>query len=449
MKRITYWFYHSLFKTKRYLSKRFTRAGIFLLALLVFAAILGADTTLSMVFQIFTFIAVLLLISFVLSIKKCTRFDTQRILPRFVTAGIPFAYDLSIQNLDNRRHDRLYLIDEFAGSRLTYEEFLQIKPFFRIRKPNTALKQRRRRWSQLLAHKQGALKEPQTHFTLAPNEVKHLRLEVMPLRRGRIQLAGMSVARPDPLGLCYKRQFKRLPQSILVLPKRYSLPPIQIPGGRKHHSGGIALTMSVGESEEFVSLRDYRPGDPLRKFHWKSLAKTGKPIVKEYQEEFFVRHVLILDTFVGQRYAEAFEEAVSLAASFACTVQTQESLLDLIFVGLEVYCFTAGRGLGQTDKILEALADVQPCERKAFETLLPTVMSRAALCSGCICIFLNWDEQRQKLVQLLRNLDIPVFVLVILQPDDAVIPDPGPLSDITDNFHVLRAGEIEMGLAQI
>ena len=89
----------------------------------------------------------------------------------------------------------------------------------------------------------------------------------MPLRRGRIQLAGISVARPDPLGLCYARQFKRLPQSIPVLPKRYSLPSIQLPGGRKHHSGGIAVTTSVGESEEFVSVRDYRPGDPLRKFH--------------------------------------------------------------------------------------------------------------------------------------------------------------------------------------
>jgi len=222
-----------------------------------------------------------------------------------------------------------------------------------------------------------------------------------------------------------------------------------MPGGRKHHSGGIALTTSVGESEEFVSLREYRPGDPLRKLHWKSWAKIGKPIVKEYQEEFFVRHVLILDTFVGANQAEAFEEAISLAASFACAVQTQESLLDLIFVGLEVYCFTAGRGLGQTDKILEVLADVQPCGTKPFDALFPTVMSKASFCSGCICIFVSWDEPRQKLVQLLRQLDIPVFVLVILQPDDTSIPDPGPLSDVADHFHVLRAGEIEMGLARI
>ena len=30
---------------------------------------------------------------------------------------------------------------------------------------------------------------------------------------------------------------------------------------------------------------------------------------------------------------EVFEEAVSIAASYACTIETQDSLLDLLFVG--------------------------------------------------------------------------------------------------------------------
>jgi uncharacterized protein (DUF58 family) len=449
MKRISYWLYRLSYKFKAYLLRRFTRAGVFLLIVLVCAAILGAETKLSMVFQIFTFIVFLLLMAFLLSIRMRASFDVQRHLPRFATAGMPFQYKVSIRNHLRRRYEKLHLIDEFDDSKLTYPEFAQRRPSPQAPKTIAHRKTRRSRWPDLLGHKLGAATEPHKHIELQPNEMRNLQLEMLPVRRGRIRLCGISVARPDPLGLCYARQFKRLPQSILVLPKRYSLPPIQMPGGRKHHSGGIALTTSVGESEEFVSLREYRPGDPLRKLHWKSWAKIGKPIVKEYQEEFFVRHVLILDTFVGANQAEAFEEAISLAASFACTVQTQESLLDLIFVGLEVYCFTAGRGLGQTDKILEVLADVQPCDTRPFDALFPTVMSKASFCSGCICIFVSWDEQRQKLVQLLRQLDIPVFALVILQPDDTSIPDPGPLSDVADNFHVLRAGEIEMGLAQI
>ena len=449
MERIPYWLYRRLFKVKVYLSRRFTPAGYFLLVLLVLAAVFGADTTLAMVFQIFSFVAFLLLIAFVLSLRMRARFDVQRKLPRFVTAGLPFKYDVSIKNPLNRHCGDLYIIEEFERSRLTYQEFSRATTAARLRKMPFIRNLGLSHWSNLFARKQGAQKEPAIPVALQSNESKDLRLEMLPLRRGRIRLAGITVARSDPLGLCYARKFMRLPQSILVLPKRYALPSVHLPGGRKHHSGGIALTTSVGESEEFVSLREYRPGDSLQKFHWKSWAKTGKPIVKEYQEEYFVRHVLILDTFIGETHSEAFEEAVSLAASFACTLQTQESLLDLIFVGLEVYCFTSGRGLGQTDRILEVLADVRPCDDKPFEAIFPTVISRAEFCSGCICIFVTWDEQRQKLVQLLRHLEIPVFVLVILEPDDSTIPDPGPMSDVSENFHVLRAGEIEMGLAQI
>src|SRR5258706_610977 len=116
--------------------------------------------------------------------------------------------------------------------------------------------------------------------------------------------------------------------------------------------------------EEFVSLRDYRSGDPMRRIHWKSYARVGRPVVKEYLDEFFVRHALVLDTFTTHLGDPVFEEAVSVAASIAISMQTQESLLDLMFVGPEAYCFTAGRGLAHTEQLLEGLACGGPCPAK-------------------------------------------------------------------------------------
>jgi hypothetical protein len=46
-------------------------------------------------------------------------------------------------------------------------------------------------------------------------------------------------------------------------------------------------------------------------------------------------------------------------------------------------------------------------------------------------------------------MNLPVFVLVVLEPDDSATLDPGPMSDVSEYFHVLRAGEIERGLGQI
>jgi uncharacterized protein (DUF58 family) len=211
----------------------------------------------------------------------------------------------------------------------------------------------------------------------------------------------------------------------------------------------VALAYSVGDSQEFISLRDYRPGDPLRRIHWKSWAKTGRPVVKEYQDEFYVRHGLILDTFQNTEKSERFEEAVSVASSFACAVQSQESLLDLMFVGAEAYCFTAGRGVAHTDRMLEILASVQPCKNKPFTTLPPVVLERSSLLSGCICVLLSWDDERQQFIGKLLELEIPTLVLVIAAGDDPPVLEPGPMKGNPEHLLRLEVGKIEEGLARL
>ena len=83
------------------------------------------------------------------------------------------------------------------------------------------------------------------------------------------------------------------------------MPHIQLRGQRKYQPGGVALASSIGESDEFVALRDYRAGDPMRRIHWRSWARVGRPVVREYQDEFFVRHALVLDTFAPPRPSTA------------------------------------------------------------------------------------------------------------------------------------------------
>jgi uncharacterized protein (DUF58 family) len=234
---------------------------------------------------------------------------------------------------------------------------------------------------------------------------------------------------------------------VLILPKRYPLPPMALPGAMKYQQGGVALAANIGRSDEFVSLRDYRRGDPWKHIHWRSWAKTGKPIIKEFEDEFFVRHALVLDTFTDRPHSDIFEEAVSVAASFACTVATQESLLDLLFVGPQAYCFTAGRGLAHADQMLEVLASVRPCPDKSVDTLEDLVLDHATSVSGCICVLLAWDEARQTLTRKLKALGVPLLVFVITEPGESL--DPGPMRDHPGEFRVLEAGRVEQGLAKL
>jgi uncharacterized protein (DUF58 family) len=198
----------------------------------------------------------------------------------------------------------------------------------------------------------------------------------------------------------------------------------------------VSLAASVGDSEEFLALRDYRPGDPLQRVHWKSFARTGKPVVKEYQDEFFERHALVLDTGGTQGEDAAFEEAVALAASFVYTIDTQDCLLDLLFVGGEVRAYTAGRGQMHAEHMLEVLAGVGPSAPGDFEALARAVLARRATLSSVIAILVGWDAARARFVASLRAEGFAVRVLLVRE--DGVAP-PGVLQ--------LRPGKIQEGLA--
>jgi uncharacterized protein (DUF58 family) len=283
---------------------------------------------------------------------------------------------------------------------------------------------------------------------MSPGAETEVRVALTPLRRGILRFNGVTLARPDPVGLF--RSFVKVSakQTVLILPKRHLLPPIALPGTMRYQEGGVALAANVGRSEEFVSLREYRHGDPRRHIHWRSWAKTGKPIVKEFEDEFFVRHALVLDTFTDEPRSEILEEAVSVATSFACAVLTQESLLDLLFVGAESYCFTVGRGIAHADQMLEILASVKACGDKSFSTLEHLVINHISVVSGCICVLQQWDDARQKFVEKLRTLGVPVLVLLIVRPGETK-PDAGTLRDAPESFHVLEIGKIAEQLARL
>lgn len=58
---------------------------------------------------------------------------------------------------------------------------------------------------------------------------------------------------------------------------------------------GTHPTDSGGPGTEFHSTREYRPGDPQSRIHWRRLAKTGELTTVSFREERAVRTVLLVD----------------------------------------------------------------------------------------------------------------------------------------------------------
>ncbi len=442
--RLIYHIYRIVSSTRRWIMRRFTPAGLAVLAGLLITAALGTDTTRSVAHKAFAFLLALTLVSMSWALWFRGRFAGERWLPQFGTVGTAMPYRVIIRNRTPRPQRGLILIDNLADPRPGRSEFTAELKRDAARSRSFRVGKNRIKPSRPMARA-----KPQPIPSLPPNGTAEAWMEITPLRRGVVRLTGLSVGRSDPLGLFFSFVALPNPQSVLVLPKRYLLPPVALPGTMKYQQGGVAQASSVGESEEFVALREYRPGDPPRRIHWKSWAKAGQPVVKEFQDEFFVRHALVLDTFLDAPESELFEEAVSVAASFACTIQTQESLLDLMFVGPQAFCLTAGRGLAHMEQMLEILASVRPCRDKGFEALRQLVLDHAGAVSGCIVILLAWDEPRRELVRQLKNLNVPMVVLVIAKGTGSASGVTAATAEQPERFHILEVGRIAEGLSRL
>lgn len=399
-------------RSSMWVRRRFTPTGRFLLGVLIFSGALGLDTRINMVHQVFALCLAAVLLSMLWSSWFPGRFEMRRLLPRYATMGEEVRYQIELQNLSSQGEKNLFLIDQLV---LTYPT---VDEFFHSQEPGE--KQRNwfdrkvgyPRWAWLMGWRAGALEPEAGVDHVLADDHQHIVMELKPLRRGWLHFCRLHVCREDPFGLFRARKLLDQPDRLLVLPRRYPIPPINLPGGHKYQLGGVSLASHVGQSEEFVGLRDYRPGDPLSKIHWKGFAKLGKPIVKEYQDEYFVRHALVLDTF-GLGEGDVFEAAVTVAASFAARIETRDSLLDLLFFSDEVHQVTSGRRGAGNDFLLEALACVRPCPDRNFARLSDSVIEKSAGLSGCICILLAWDKPRREMVQRLENAGVPSLVLII------------------------------------
>lgn len=433
---------------KYWVQRKFTPAGALLVGAVIVMGGIGVDTNQAIAYQGFVLLWAILAVAFVWSFRKAPLFKAERVLPRVGTAGQPMKYSLTVTNPGSGDQFSVTAVEDLGDPRPTFPEFANT-PEPGERKRNLFDRFFRfYRWMWLTELKHLADSEPGKIESLKQGRTVDVPMTLKPARRGHLHLRGLQFAVTDPFGFCRSYSRWEAPQSVLILPKRYLLPPISLGGASEYHPGGVSLASSVGESEEFMSVREYRRGDPLRHIHWKSTSKTGKLIVKEFQNEYFVRQALVLDTFLDVPSSPVFEEAVSIAASFALSLNTQDSLLDLLFVGTEAICVTSGHGVAQVDHMLEILASVQPCTSHGFEELEEIVLRQIARVSGCVCIFLKWDEARKDLVDQMSSLGIPQLVIVLKRPGQEA-----PVIDLrSDQFakvHVIDMDKVQEGLSRI
>jgi uncharacterized protein (DUF58 family) len=140
-----------------------------------------------------------------------------------------------------------------------------------------------------------------------------VRYQLTPARRGRYAIGAGRLTATDPFGLIRSSDTTGYPSTFVVYPKVEALRG-RAPAGTRRTGASTAGTAFV------AATREWRPGDDMRRIHWRSTAHMGKVMVRQEELPRRDRATVVIDNrrssyAEGWDGAEAFERAVEAAAS--------------------------------------------------------------------------------------------------------------------------------------
>lgn len=430
----------------RWFEARLPAMGAMVAAVFICGVMFGLDFRQTFAMQLAVLGLGLLLASVLSSLFWRPQITLSRKLPEFVTDGHEFTYVVELSNHGTRTEYELRLRDYLRSPKISYAAFQRRRHYASRRRNLFDRAIGFPRWVELRRRDRGAETETIKLPPLAPGSSIRVPLTLTPIRRGWLRFERIDLLRPDPLGLFFARYRQQLPAQTLALPRRYAAPRIQLHSERHYQKGGVSLAHAVGDSQEFASIRDYRPGDAKRHIHWRSFAKTGELIVKEYQDEYFDRHALVIDIQWPSSDDPVFEALISVAASLAGSEQARDAILDIIFAGETVIQLSAGRGLGDSTQALSYLAQAEANADSGFAELEQQVRQRAAQLASVIVISAQMDSRRREFMTALATQGLNVLGIEIIGSQEAPVL---PQRVSTATLVSVRSGHLAADLARI
>lgn len=412
--------FRRLSRISRWFETRFTDTGRVVLGGAIGATIFGLDPRRTEAIQLAALLFSTLAVAAICAVRWRPRLEVTRRLPDTVTVGVATHYRLAITNHGQRTEAGLVILDELRTRYPDTREFSE--PVAGDREAGLNWFDRRvgfPRWLELLRRGRGARLDAQSLPPIGPGATVRIDVPFVPLRRGKLVFDSVLLKRADPLHIFFAVVRHRLYGELIALPQRFPVPRLHWRSERHFHPGGLTLAATVGDSEEFMGLREYRPGDPLRHIHWRSFARLGEPVVKEFQDEYFDRHALLIDTFAGTATSAEFETTVAVAASLLQSDRPRDSILDLVFIDHEVWRMTTGRGLSNNRQVLVQLAELQANPRDEFARLANDTRRYVDRLASIILVCTAWDPARAAFVAELRHKQVNCLVIRVAETGSA------------------------------
>lgn len=255
----------------------------------------------------------------------------------------------------------------------------------------------------------------------AGNQVTH-RYGLRASRRGVYQIGPLVAVAGDPLGLSQRETLVAEPFELLVHPRielvsdrpltrQFEDPPIRPPVSKPWPSG-----------LEFYGMREYTPGDDLRRIVWRASARTGTIMVREAEQGITDQITMILDTdrathsHDGEGLSESFETGIRVAASLGVRHLRE---------GYEVRTETNGgpltrslRGAKSQLLLLDALARLE-LSREPLTATIRRLLSGNQRSAHNVLVTPRLGQLEAAQLKLLLDKGLSILVVALLWDEEA------------------------------
>ncbi|MBN2857967.1 MAG: DUF58 domain-containing protein [Candidatus Delongbacteria bacterium] len=175
--------------------------------------------------------------------------------------------------------------------------------------------------------------------TLAAGAGTVFESEFRAVKRGMAELKGVYLIRKHILGLFSSFRFIELNERFYIYPAPAPIDPALSDRIRLDIARSASARSNIQKkfkAGDFVGIRDYVPGDPIKNIHWKTWAKRDRPAVIEKAVET-VREIsfLLINLNSGQAHNTSFEDCVSYIYSMIRKFEEDEYEISLYFFDAE------------------------------------------------------------------------------------------------------------------
>ncbi len=198
---------------------------------------------------------------------------------------------------------------------------------------------------------------------LPAGEAVTLSYAMRPVVKGEYVVGPLRVRSFDSLGLGIEDAVVHLESSVAVAPTLEDLRRASLVPRRTRPWFGQVPSRRLGIGTSFWGIRDYEPGDEVRRINWKATARLDRPLTNEYEGDRSGDVVIVLDarreSFVGTPSHNPVEHGVRAALGIAEHVLASRNRVGLVVQRNVLDRVMPAFGKKQLYRILDALIHVR------------------------------------------------------------------------------------------